>query len=268
MTRAVWDIPLALPRHAVSPRDTARAGDVWRVFQEAAVEASTRAGWSPERYREAGTAFVVRGMTVRHHRETTYGRTLRARTWVWNFKRDMLSTREVRLEDERGPVASATQEWVHVDASLRLVRASEELKAAFPPYEEGGESVQLPEHEPREGALRTMRLRAWYTWMDPLAHANHPAYVDWCDEQTSRVMAQAGLDPFALQPVADRAGFRAGVTAPEQVTVETRRRGVTAEGDVVLGHRIVREDGALAAQLTTVRRLATGDTAALAAAFD
>ena len=33
-----------------------------------------------------------------------------------------------------------------------------------------------------------------------LKHANHPAYVDWCDEATSRVMVRAGLDPLAQRP--------------------------------------------------------------------
>lgn len=267
MTHAVWEVPIALPRHAFSPRDAARAGDVWRTFQEAAVEASTRAGWSPRRFREQGTAFVVRSMTVEHHRETHYGERLTARTWVWKFKRDMLSTREVRLAGDEGPLASATQEWVHVNSEMRLARAGPEVIAAFPPHEEG-ESARLPEHQPREGPARSLRFRCWYTWMDPLGHANHPAYVDWCDEGTSRVMVQAGLDPFALVPVADKAIFRAGATAPEEVTVETRRTGVTPAGDVVLAHRVLGPGGGVAARLTTVRRLADGDPARLLAAFD
>ena len=80
MTEPVWEFPVALPRHAFSARDAARAGDLWRAFQEAAVGASSRAGWSARRFSEAGTAFVVRTMTVRHHRETYYGEPLHAPT--------------------------------------------------------------------------------------------------------------------------------------------------------------------------------------------
>lgn len=267
MTEPVWEFPLRLPRHAFTPRDAARAGDVWRCFQEAAVEASTRAGWSPMRYRRAGTAFVVRSMVLVHHREARYGEPTRARTWVSRFRRETLSTRQVRLLGEDGPVASGTQEWVHVDAGLAMRRAPPELSAAFPLHEEG-ESVRLPEWEQLPGATRSFELTCWHTWMDPLSHVNHPVYVDWCDEGTSVVMAAGGLSPIALQPVAEKLTFRAGVTATERVTVESTRVGRTADGSLVLAHRIVRDDGTLCVDGYTIRRLAGGDTADLVAAWD
>lgn len=267
MSEPVWELPLRLPRHAFSPRDAARAGDVWRCFQEAAVEASTRAGWPPMRYREAGTAFVVRAMTVVHHREATYGENTFARTWVWRFRRDTISTREVRLIGDDGPVASATQEWVHVNADLKPVRAGAELTSCFPNHD-GDPSPRLPEWEELPGATHQLRVPCWYTWMDPLDHVNHPAYVDWCDEAISRVMVEAGLSPSALQPVAEKLTFRAGLRAPEEATVESRRVGRTGAGDLVLSHRILKPDGTLCADGHTVRRLAIGDPASLVAAFD
>ena len=130
-------MPLAfsnhLPRHAFSVRDAARAGDIWRCFQEAAVEGSTRCGWPPSRYREEGSAFVVREMTVVHHREPSYGQPLDVMTWVANFRRGILTTREIRLSFEGQPVAAASQEWVHVTEGLKPVRASAECQAAFAP---------------------------------------------------------------------------------------------------------------------------------------
>ena len=267
MSRPVWEFPLRLPRHAFSPRDAARAGDVWRCFQEAAVEASTRAGWPPARYREVGTAFVVRKMAVVHHREASYGEQTHARTWVWRFRRDMLSTREVRLVGDDGPVASATQEWVHVSAALEPSRAPAELLSAFPSFD-GGDVVELPSWEEAPGATHVMRVHCWHTWMDPLAHVNHPAYVDWFDEGISRVMVERGLAAVALQPVAERLTFRAGVTAPEEVTVESRRVGRTEAGDLVLAHRVIKEDGTLCVDGHTIRRLASGETHRLFEAFD
>src|SRR5690606_37881573 len=86
VTQPFWEFPVALPRNAFSARDAARAGDLWRAFQEVAVGASTRAGWSARRFSEAGTAFVVRTMSVRHARETYYGEPLHARTWVCRFR--------------------------------------------------------------------------------------------------------------------------------------------------------------------------------------
>src|SRR5688572_30785768 len=94
---SVEEFPLHLPRNAFGPRDTARAGDLWRLFQDAAVVGSSRRGWDPPRYREASCAFIVRRMTVRHHAPTAFGDALQARTWVSSFKRDMMTDRQVRL---------------------------------------------------------------------------------------------------------------------------------------------------------------------------
>jgi acyl-CoA thioesterase FadM len=264
-----WEVPVLLPRHAFSPRDSARAGDVWRACQDVAVEASIRAGWGPTRYRELGSAFVVRTMAVVHHREPTYGERLVGRTWVSRFRRDMLSTREVRIRNEAGEaVAAATQEWVHVDPQMKPSRAPAALVAAFPAHEEDG-PVGLPAWEERPGALHRFTFRVWHVWMDPLAHVNHPAYVDFCDEALSLAMKAAGLDPVALQPVAEKMTFRYGAVADEELTVESRRAGVTADGHLVVHHRFLKPDGTLSADGTTVRTLATGgDPVALLAAFD
>ena len=128
--------------------------------------------------------------------EALYGEPLTARTWVRRFRREMLSTREVRLSSSRGKIASGTQEWVHMSKELAPTRASKELTAAFPVIDVEGETpAVLPELEPLDGPTHTLEFEAWFTWMDPLDHVNHPAYVDFCDEATSRVLAKAGLTP-------------------------------------------------------------------------
>jgi len=117
--------------------------------------------------------------------------------------------------------------------------------------------VDLPPFDPEEGSPLTFALRPWHTWMDPLAHVNHPAYVDWCDEAISVAMADAGLDPISLQPVAEWVKWRSGVKAPDEVEVRTRVLGSTAGGDVVCEHRIStgRDPSAIA---LTARRLENG----------
>ncbi|MFW6049641.1 MAG: thioesterase family protein [Myxococcota bacterium] len=267
MSELAWEVPLMLPRNAFSARDAARAGDVWRACQDVAVEASILAGWGPPRYREMGSAFVVRSMRVVHHREPGYGERLVGRTWVSRFRRNTLSTREVRIRGVQGPVASATQEWVHVDGAMRPCRAPADLVAAFPEHEEDA-SVVLPEVEERPGPLHRFAFRVWHTWMDPLDHVNHPAYLDWCDEGTCIVMQRAGLAPVALKPVAEKLTFRTGAVADERVTVESRRIGVTGAGAVAVGHRVLKDDGTLCADGVTVRTLVDGDSALLVDAFE
>lgn len=265
--------PIRLPRHAFSPRNAARAGDLWRAFQEVATEGSTRCGWSPDRYHAAGVGFIVREMTAVHHRETGHGEPLTARTWVKDFRRGLLTTRECRIVAPDGPIASATQEWVHVrfdhgaDAPLKPVRAAPELLAAFEPIDPEP-SPALPAWEAiADAPTHDLAFRAWFTWMDPLGHANHPAYVDWCDEATSVALARAGLDPLALRPVAEQVRWKLGVVAPEEVTVRSRLAGRTSAGDAVIAHEVRNAAGATCATATTVRRLADGGTDALVAAL-
>jgi acyl-CoA thioesterase FadM len=251
-----------IPRHAFSVRDAARAGDVWRAFQEIAVDASTAAGWPPIRYRDEGTAFIVRTMTVRHALEPYYGEPLRGRSWISRMRRDMFSTREVRIvSEERGPIAAARQEWVHVSAALEPTRGSPALLAAFPvePLEAVGDdplAPVLPEvvEKIADAPTHSFELEAWWTWMDPLDHANHPAYLDWCDEALCRVLHARGVAPVALAPVAEEITYRAGAEGGQRVRVESRLTGRTGEGHAVIAHKIFAAD-VLSATATTVRRL-------------
>ncbi len=256
-----------LPRHAFSVRDAARAGDVWRAFQEVAVEGSSRAGWPPLRYRAEGIAFVMRTMTVEHGLEALYGEPLCAQTWVRRFRRDTFSTREVRLRSDRGLIAKGTQEWVHVDHRLAPCRASRGFLEAFPIVSRDDDpSATLPQwtHEPGED--RSFEFDAWYTWMDPLDHVNHPAYVDFCDEAIARVVAEAGLRPVDLRPRAETVTYSRGIVAPERVRVTTRRLGRAADA-TVFEHRVwVGET--VCAKARTVREMADGASEALFAAFD
>lgn len=259
------EVEVWLPRSAFTPRETARAGDVWRLFQDVAVGGSTEAGWPPERYREEGVSFIVRSMVVLHHAESIYGERLTGSTWPSRFRRGMFFRRECRVRSARGPIASATQEWVHVSKDLMLVKASEALASSFP-VEQHGPSVELPPFERIEGArVHRFELTCWHTWMDPLGHVNHPAYIDFADEATSRAMHEAGLDPVRLMPLAEEAFFRSGVVANEHVTIDTRIIGCAADGAVVLEHRI-EANGRPSARVITVRRLAdeVGESALLA----
>ncbi len=261
----IYRFPYALPRHAFSHRDAARAGDVWRAFQDIAVGAASRAGWPPGRFRDTGTAFVVRAMTVVHHRETSFGEPLDGASWVRSFRRDTLCTREVRLGGASGdPVASGTQEWVHVDGQGKPARAPREMAERFILHDEGG--VALPDVR-RDGdvppAFR-FSFEPWYVAMDPLNHVNHPAYVDFCDEAIARVVARAGIDPADVVSVAEKVTYYAPVTAREAVTVSTSLVGRTAEGEAVLEPVIDAAGREACARAVTVRRLAGAAAPALA----
>ena len=253
-----FEFPLRLPRHAFSARGAARAGDLWRCFQEAALEGSTRAGWPPSRYRAGGNAFVVGEMTVRHYDEARYGEPVHAKTWISRFQRGTIAVREVRLFEGGSSIASASQKWVHVGSDMRPRRAPADLIEAFAEYHDTS-TVELPSFTPfeSEGSPFSFSFRPWHTAMDPLDHVNHPAYVDWCDEVVCRFLHSHRVWPAELVPVAERIAFKAAAAADVEVTVETRPAGLTNDRAVVFRNRIVDSEGQLLARGTTVRRLAS-----------
>ncbi len=262
---------LMLPRNAFTPRDAARAGDVWRTCQDAAVWGSSRRGWSPKRFREEKFGFIVRRMVVVHHRELAFGDPVAVETWVSTFLRGMITNREIRLTVGGQPAVSATQEWVFVvveGANVSPMRAPATITAAFGTHDGVGLEPLSPVVEPgADGTWRDFAFDAWHAWMDPLAHANHPLYVDWCDEALARIFSAAGLDPYAVAPVSEEVVFKSGVIAPERVTVRTACVGVDAAGDAVFVQRVLGGDGRLCASATLRRRVVGGDGAALVAAF-
>ncbi len=85
-----------VPRYAFSPRDVARSAALWRVGQEAAVRGALAAGWPIERFRAAGSFFVVHSVTCRHHRELPIGEPVRFRTWISSFARGAITTSGAR----------------------------------------------------------------------------------------------------------------------------------------------------------------------------
>lgn len=225
------------------------------MFQESAVRSSSEVGWDPPRYLAQGTAFVVVRMTVVHDREITYGQNLRATTWVRDFRRGILSKREVRLTDDHGDVARGTQQWAHVSASLKPVRACQDLCDSFIPRPDLGQVVTLPALDHAlEGPVHTWAFQCWRTWMDPLGHANHPVYVDWCDEALSRLVDH----PEQLVAVAEQVAWKSGAVADDTVRVTSQCVGRDVHGALVFTHRLERGDGQLLATARTHRALATG----------
>jgi acyl-CoA thioesterase FadM len=246
--------PVLLQRNAFGPRLVARAGDVWRAMQDVVVDQSSSVGWTPARFAEAGTMFIVRTMCVRHLRDVRFGESLQGRTWPSRARRDMLFTREVRLFSGEELVIIATQEWAYLSRALEPTRAGRDVYDAFTLHG-GYPSVTLPDSERLAGsATHHFGFTTWHLWMDTNAHVNHPAYVDYCDEGTHRVLAARGVDPQRLTPVAEEVHFRAAIGPDEDVSVETTYQGRAGDA-AVLGHRILVE-GKVAATATTVRRLA------------
>lgn len=254
---AALPFPATLPRSGFGPRLTARAGDVWRAMQDVVADQSNSVGWTPARYAQAGTMFVVRSMTVRHRREVKVDEALTGRTWPSKARRAMLFTRQVRLFGDAGElVASATQEWALLTVhDLQPTRAGPELFAAFHLFEGFADEAELPVPRfPDDAQPRRFDFTVWHGWMDPNGHANHAAYVDYCDEGVARILAAEGKDPQRLVALAETVHFRASITAGDVVTVETLELPATPEGRLFT-HRLL-VGGKVCATATLLRALA------------
>jgi acyl-CoA thioesterase FadM len=253
--------PVLLNRNSFGPRFRARAGDVWRAMQDVVSDQSTSVGWTPERYLAEQCMFVVREMTVKHHREIEFAQALVGRTWPSRSRRDILFTRECRLFGEphvdAALVASATQEWAFLSRELRPQPVPASMYQEFRLIP-GFPSVELPDFEARASQkVSEFSFQTWNVWMDPQAHLNHPTYVDLCDEGTSRMLAQHHIDAQLLIPVAETVQFKGAIGAQQVVSVETRLAGrCTGEVGVsaVLKHRVLVQ-GKVCALATTIRRL-------------
>jgi acyl-CoA thioesterase FadM len=160
----------------------------------------------------------------------------------------------VRLFSGAELVAAASQEWAYLSRALEPIRAGADIYSAFV-REEGYPSVELPGHAPLPAQpVHHFAFRTWHSWMDPFGHVNHPAYVDFCDEATSRVLAKAGLPALQLSPLAESVHFRAAIGADEDVVVDAQLLGSVGDDAVLLGHRIVVGEK-VCATAKTVRRL-------------
>lgn len=255
-----WEFPYELPRNAFSARDAARAGDIWRAFQDIAVGSSARAGWPPRRLREIGSSFVVRSESVVHHAETPFGQQLMGASWVINFRRETLSARGVRLLDGEKLVAEGVQEWVHINLEGRAARAPSELVAALAPHPEAPPKPVLPDFEPIDGgASFETDIQVNFVQMDPLDHVNHPAYIDFVDESLARALFDAGIEPLEIVPVAESATFYAPIKAPSIAKIKTTLVGFTPRGDAVFDHEVGTAEVPLCTKLRTFRRLATAN---------
>lgn len=246
-----------LSHSGFGPRLTARAGEVWRAMQDVVAEQSNSVGWTPERYVQSGTMFVVRSMTVRHHREVKVDEVLSGRTWPSKARRAMLFTRQVRLFGRTEDlVASATQEWALLTVhDLQPTRAGQDLFDAFKIYEGHPDVAELPVPRFAEAAQpHRFEFTVWHGWMDPNGHANHAAYVDYCDEAVARIVASEGKDPQRTVALAETVHFRASITGGDVVTVETLELPATPEGRLFT-HRLL-VNGKVCATATLLRTFA------------
>ena len=154
-----------------------------KLMQEAAIEASTAAGFSPQWYRAHGTGWVIRRLQIRYHAQALYADELEISTWVSDLKR-VSSHREYQITrlSDGARVARARVNWIYIDLDKGTpVRVPEEFKEGFQPsgaLEELG--IRLIKSQKTDNAHRYRSRRRVQTYeLDTMQHVHHAVYLDW-----------------------------------------------------------------------------------------
>jgi acyl-CoA thioester hydrolase len=179
-----------------------------RYMQEAAFDASTKAGYNHKRYAQIGHHWLIRATDIEYLRPLVYGDAVQVKTWVSDFRR-ITSRRayEFRLEGSDELVARAHTDWVFLGTkSQQPASIPREMEQAF--FPEG-----LPESfSPRDpfpkspppppGVFEMHRKVAWHD-LDAEQHVNNAVYLEYIEECGMQVIAAHGW-PFQRM---NEAGF-------------------------------------------------------------
>jgi acyl-CoA thioester hydrolase len=174
-----------------------------QLMQEAAIEGSTRAGYGPDWYRERGTGWVIRRLTVRYLAQVTHGDEIEIATWVSQM-RGVSSNREYDLTrtSDGAHVARARAQWVYVDlAKAQPLRFPPEFAQDFAPTGEVEDiDVRLQKATPTDDAHRYhSRRRVQFHELDTARHVNHAVYLQWVGQAYFHAMRAAGYPPERMR---------------------------------------------------------------------
>ena len=130
---AIFEFP-----HTVQPEEIDGQGHVnnieyLRWLQDAAVEHSAAQGWTTERYRTAGAAFVVRSHLIEYLQPAFAGDEVKVVTWVSNFgKLTSLRKYLVVRPSDNSVLVKAQTNWAFLSwPQRRPKRCPPELVGAF-----------------------------------------------------------------------------------------------------------------------------------------
>jgi acyl-CoA thioester hydrolase len=165
-------------------------------LQEAAIEASTAAGFDPGWYRDRRSSWVIRNLAIRYYHPASYQDELQVSTWISDVKR-VKSTREYSIArvDDQKMVARARVNWVYLSQETgQPLRIPPEVAEAFEPTgvkEEMGIRITRPELTDGSHRYRTRR-RVQRHEIDIAQHVNHAAYLRWIEQAYFDAMRTAG----------------------------------------------------------------------------
>lgn len=165
-------------------------------LQEAAIEASTDAGFSPAWYELNETGWVIRELAIRYYLQAAYGDELSVKTWVSDIRR-VSSTREYLMTRsvDNARVARARVNWVYLDTRTgKPARVTDNFALAFEPSGKSEElGIRLQKPQKTDDAFRYRSRRRVQTYeLDTLRHVNNAVYLHWIEQAYFDALRAAG----------------------------------------------------------------------------
>jgi acyl-CoA thioester hydrolase len=167
-----------------------------KYMQEAAIRASSDAGYSLLWYEERGVAWVIRRLEIRYYFQVRYGEKLQVATWISACNRASC-TREYNITrtTDGSRVARGRALWVYIDSrSGRPLRLPEEIKIALSPSGEK-EDLGIRGYKSRavEDCYRYHHCRRVQSYeLDPLGRVHHTVFFNWIEQAYYNAIRLAG----------------------------------------------------------------------------
>jgi len=187
-------IPYRVRFDESNPAGVLRTGGLLRFAQDAAWIHSERLGFDRQWYTSRGLWWVVRCAEVLVHDDVRVGETVDVTTRVVGYRK-VWARRRTDVTHTSGDVAATLlTDWVITDgrgAPARLPAAFLDLFGALvQPFTPG--RVMLPPLRVEDSRTRTFSVRPHD--LDPLAHVNNAAYVDYLEESVIEAGQGSWLD--------------------------------------------------------------------------
>jgi acyl-CoA thioesterase FadM len=160
-----------------------RASGFLRFAQDLAWIHSESAGFGREWYRERRLLWLARAIELDVLAQVPYSHDLDVSTELIGFRRVFARRRsEFRPAGEERIIAVAITDWVMITEEGRPVRPPQEILEAFGSDFGGFTPLRMdPPIAPESASPREFRPRR--SELDPMAHVNNAAYIDYMDEQ-------------------------------------------------------------------------------------
>jgi acyl-ACP thioesterase len=162
-----------------------RASGFLRFAQDLAWIHSESAGFGRDWYSTRGLTWLVRAIELDVLENVEYGSALDVSTEVVGFRRVWARRRsEFKPAGHERMVGVAITDWVLLNAAGRPVRPPQEILDVFGAESDFGDFSPLRMKAPIETAEASPReFRPRRSELDPMAHVNNAAYLDYMDEQ-------------------------------------------------------------------------------------